>query len=329
MKKHLYTTLNSTSQSDASDAIVTTLCRRLPSKIDADDGIWLPLIPIGAFTGRDGRSWTNSDPEQVVKNTTLPFILDNDHASEITANTQASGWVTQLKVEQDHILGLLELNTLGKESIDDKRYKFYSPAFHTTKDGAVHALCSVGLTNKPNLYVPALNKAEDSRTLNTTTTQKDDTMLAALLAALGLAADADQSTAIDAIKDLKAASVATKTPDLNHFVPQATHSQVVTELNTVNAKLAALETEKHNEAVETALNAAIKDKKIAPADREFYAVYCSTESGLNDFKEFVAKKALVIGESNLPDKPAQKDGKDTELNSEQQGILAQMGVSLD
>lgn len=329
MKKHLYTTLNSTSQSDASDAIVTTLCRRLPSKIDADDGIWLPLIPIGAFTGRDGRSWTNSDPEQVVKNTTLPFILDNDHASEITANTQASGWVTQLKVEQDHILGLLELNTLGKESIDDKRYKFYSPAFHTTKDGAVHALCSVGLTNKPNLYVPALNKAEDSRTLNTTTTQKDNSMLTALLAALGLSEDADQTVALNAIQALKDAKPEPKTPDLNSFVPHATHNQVVTELNTANAKLAALETEKHQEAVETALNAAISDKKIAPADREFYANYCSTEQGLADFNKFVSTKAPVIGDSNLPDKPAQKDGKDTELNSEQQGILAQMGVVLD
>lgn len=325
MKKHLYTTLNSTSQSNASDAIVTTLCRRLPSKIDADDGIWLPLIPIGAFTGRDGRSWTNSDPEQVVKNTTLPFILDNDHASEITANTQASGWVTQLKVEQDHILGLLELNTLGKESIDDKRYKFYSPAFHTTKDGAVHALCSVGLTNKPNLYVPALNKVEDQ----TTPPKKDDSMLPELLAALGLAADADQATALNAINALKIAKPEPQMPDLNHFVPQATHTQVVTELNTANQKLAALETAKHKEAVETALNSAISEKKIAPADKEFYANYCSTEQGLADFNKFVSTKAPVIGDSNLPDKPAQKDGKDTELNSEQQGILAQMGVVLD
>lgn len=326
MKKHLYTTLNSTSQSDASDAIVTTLCRRLPSKIDADDGIWLPLIPIGAFTGRDGRSWTNSDPEQVVKNTTLPFILDNDHASEITANTQASGWVTQLKVEQDHILGLLELNTLGKESIDDKRYKFYSPAFHTTKDGAVHALCSVGLTNKPNLYVPALNKTQDNET---TPPKKDDSMLKALLAALGLAEDADQTVALNAIQALKDTKPDPQTPDLNSFVPQATHTQVVTELNTANAKLADLETAKHKDAVETAINTAITDKKIAPADKEFYTACCSTEQGLADFNKFAATKAPVIGDSNLPNSPAQKDGKDTELNSEQQGILAQMGVVLD
>ena len=322
MKKHLYITLNNVTQSDA---IVTALCRSLPSDINAEEGIWLPLVPIGAFAGRDGRSWTNSDPEAVINNTTLPFVLDIDHASELTPNTEASGWVTKLKIQEDHIFGWLEFNALGKKAIDEKRYKFYSPAFNVTKDGVLLDLSSMGLTNKPNLYVPALNKAQDNQT---TPQQKDDPMLKALLAALGLSEDADQSTAIDAIKDLKAASVATKTPDLNHFVPQATHSQVVTELNTVNAKLAALETEKHNEAVETALNAAIKDKKIAPADREFYAVYCSTETGLKGFKEFVAKKAPVIGDSNLPDKPAQKDGKDTELNSEQQGILAQMGVVL-
>lgn len=323
MKKHLYTTLNSTSQSDT---IVTTLCRSLPSDINAEEGIWLPLVPIGAFAGRDGRSWTNSDPEAVINNTTLPFVLDIDHASELTPNTEASGWVTKLKIQEDHIFGWLEFNALGKKAVDEKRYKFYSPAFNVTKDGVLLDLSSMGLTNKPNLYVPALNKTQDNET---TPPKKDDTMLAALLAALGLAADADQSTAIDAIKDLKAASVATKTPDLNSFVPKATHNQVVTELNTANAKLAGLETAKHQEAVETAINTAITDKKIAPADKEFYTACCSTEQGLADFNKFAATKAPVIGDSNLPDKSPNKDAKDTELNSEQQGILAQMGVALD
>lgn len=321
MKKHLYITLNNVTQSDA---IVTALCRTLPSDVNADEGIWLPLVPIGAFAGRDGRSWINSDPDAVINNTTLPFVLDIDHASELTPNTEASGWVTQLKIQEDHIFGWLEFNALGKKAIDEKRYKFYSPAFNVTKDSVLLDLSSMGLTNKPNLYVPALNKTQDNET---TPPQKDNPMLKELLAALGLAADADQSTAIDAIKDLKAAS-ATKTPDLNSFVPHATHNQVVTQLNTANQKLAALETEKHQEAVETALNSAISDKKIAPADKAFYANYCSTEQGLADFNKFVSTKAPVIGDSNLPNSPAQKDGKDTELNSEQQGILAQMGVVL-
>lgn len=323
MKTSIYTILNN---ADQSDAIVTALCRSLPSDINAEEGIWLPLVPIGAFAGRDGRSWTNSDPEAVINNTTLPFVLDIDHASELTPNTEASGWVTKLKIQEDHIFGWLEFNALGKKAIDEKRYKFYSPAFNVTKDSVLLDLSSMGLTNKPNLYVPALNKTQDNQT---TPPQKDDPMLPELLAALGLATDADQATALNAINALKTAKPEPKTPDLNSFVPHATHNQVVTELNTANAKLAALETAKHQEAVETALNSAISDKKIAPADKAFYANYCSTEQGLADFNKFVSTKAPVIGDSNLPNSPAQKDGKDTELNSEQQGILAQMGVVLD
>lgn len=323
MKTSIYTALNN---ADQSDAIVTALCRTLPSDINADEGIWLPLVPIGAFAGRDGRSWTNSDPEAVINNTTLPFVLDIDHASELTANTEASGWVTKLKIQEDHIFGWLEFNALGKKAIDEKRYKFYSPAFNVTKDSVLLDLSSMGLTNKPNLYVPALNKAQDNQT---TPQQKDDPMLKALLAALGLSEDADQTVALNAIQALKDTKPDPQTPDLNSFVPHATHNQVVTQLNTANQKLAALETEKHQEAVETALNSAISDKKIAPADKAFYANYCSTEQGLADFNKFVSTKAPVIGDSNLPNSPAQKDGKDTELNSEQQGILAQMGVVLD
>ena len=323
MKKHLYTTLNNANQSDA---IVTALCRSLPSEINAEEGIWLPLVPIGSFAGRDGRSWNNSDPKAVINNTTLPFVLDIDHASELTANTEASGWVTQLKIQDEHIFGWLEFNALGKKAIDEKRYKFYSPAFNVTKDGVLLDLSSMGLTNKPNLYVPALNKTQDNQSLDTTITppQKDNPMLAALLAALGLAADADQSTVLDTINALKAAKVEPQTPDLNSFVPQATHSQVVTELNTANAKLADMATAKHKDAVETAINAAISDKKIAPADKAFYTSCCSTEQGLADFNKFAATKASIIGDSNLPKTPL----KDTELNSEQQGILAQMGVVL-
>lgn len=269
MKTSIYTALNN---ADQSDAIVTALCRTLPSDINADEGIWLPLVPIGAFAGRDGRSWTNSDPEAVINNTTLPFVLDIDHASELTANTEASGWVTQLKIQEDHIFGWLEFNALGKKAIDEKRYKFYSPAFNVTKDGVLLDLTSMGLTNKPNLYVPALNKTQDNET---TPPKKDDSMLKALLAALGLAEDADQTVALNAIQALKDTKPDPQTPDLNSFVPQATHTQVVTELNTANAKLADLETAKHKDAVETAINTAITDKKIAPADKEFYTACCS------------------------------------------------------
>ncbi len=323
MKTQLHTELNNSKQSDNT---ITTLCHALPTENNTNDSLWLPLIPCGNFSGRDGRSWNNNKPIDVIKNTTLPFILDIDHASETTANTVASGWVTELKIENSNILGKLELNSLGEQAVEDKRYKYYSPAFNVKADGSVHSFASVALTNKPNLNVPALNNKQDSENPQT---EKENCMLEALLQALGLEPTANQETALNAIATLQT-NVAknSQQPDLNSFVPKATHDQVVTELNTANAKLAEMKTTKHNEAVEVAINKAIADKKIAPADKEFYTSCCATEQGLADFNEFVEAKAPLIGDVSLNNQPPSK-GTETALNSEQKAVLAQMGVVLE
>ncbi len=323
--KTLNTHLELNSTNKATDTI-TTLCHALPTETNQEESLWLPLIPCGNFGGRDGRSWNNNKPNDVVKNSTLPFILDIDHASETTANTVASGWVTELKIENNNILGKLELNSLGEQAVEDKRYKYYSPAFNVKADGTVHSFASVALTNKPNLNVPALNRKQDSENLPT---EKENTsMLKDILLALGLSADADKATALDAIKALKTTTAKnSKQPDLNSFVPIATHQQVVTELNTVNQKLADLETAKHNEAVEVAINKAIADKKIAPANKDYYVGQCATEQGLASFIEFAEKTAPIIGESNLDDKAP--NASETALNSEQKGLLGQLGLSVE
>lgn len=302
--------------------ITLALCHSLPTVADENTGkMWLPLIPIGQFSGRDGRHWDNHDAEGVIKNTALPFILDVDHNSEISTNSSASGWVTELRIEDGHIIGKLELNSQGQEMIGDKRYKYYSPAFTTDKNGRIHAFASVALTNKPNLNVPALNNAETADTPNHLT-QGEITMLAALLAALGLAADADQQTALNTITTLKDGQ---NKPDLNTFVPKATHDQIVTELNTVKKQLADKHQADHTAAVEVAINTAITDKKIAPADKDFYTACCATEKGLEDFRQFISSKAPIIGGGTLPDKPPA--GGETALNSEQKGLLSQLGLN--
>lgn len=315
--------------------ITLALCHNLPAADSPAAELWLPLIPVGKFGGRDGRHWDNGKPNEVIKNTALPFILDVDHNSETTTNTSASGWVTELKITDDHILGKLELNSQGQEMLADKRYKYYSPAFTTDKNGRVHAFASVALTNKPNLNVPALNNADvgTGRDLSLpdnpeSLTKGELIMLAALLAALGLAADADQQTALNTISTLKQQSAEgerSRTPDLNAFVPKATHDQVVVELNAVKKQLADKAQADHSAAVEVAINAAIADKKIAPADKDFYLSCCASEKGLEDFRQFVANKAAVIGDVALPDNPP--TGGETALNSEQKDLLSQLGLS--
>lgn len=284
--------------------------------------LWLPLIPLGTFAGRDGRHWDNHDADAVIKNTALPVILDVDHHSETTADTSASGWITELKIENDHIVGKLEPNSQGLEMLADKRYKYYSPAFTVDKNGRVHALASVALTNKPNLNVPALNSEGEPKSLTT----KELAMLEALLAALGLAADADQQTALNTISTLKqdAQGGQNTPPDLNAFVPKATHDQIVTELNAVKKQLADKAQADHTAAVEVAINAAIADKKIAPADKDFYLSCCASEKGLEDFRQFVANKAAVIGDVALPNNPPASS---PELNAAEKQVFNLLNIN--
>lgn len=299
--------------------ISLALCHALPAQTDASSGLWLPLIPAsGDFSGRDGRGWTVDDAEAIIANTERPFILDADHTSENGDDTSASGWFTDLKVEDDFIKGFLGLNSRGQTAIADKQYKYYSPAFLVDpKTNAVVALVSVGLTNKPNLDVPALNsESATDLTLN----QEETTMLNVLLAALGVAADADQQTALNAVQKLKNQGH----PDLDSYVPKATFEQMQTELNTAKKQLADIAKSNHNQAVEVAINAAIADKKIAPADKEYFVDTCATEEGLESFRQFVANRPPVIGDVGLP-KEAPKGG-EVALNVQERAVYQQLNI---
>ncbi|WP_434352997.1 phage protease [Psychrobacter sp. HD31] len=330
MKKQLRTDLNAQTKTE----LVTALCTKLPPVVD---DLWWPLIPVGKVEGKDGRSWQNDDAQAVIDNTQLPFLLDIDHASELTNDTRASGWFEELKITDGFIYARVDPTKSGAKAINEKDFKFYSPALNINKKtGQVHSFSSVGLTNKPNLDVPALNKKQGNQQepqtqtqTQTQTKQKDNTMLDALLKALGLPPDADQATALNAIQVLKTATetnaMQQQQPDLNSFVPKATHDQTVTELNAANAKLQEMADAKHNEAVEVAINQAIDNKKIAPADKDYYTAQCATEQGLADFTKFADNKAAIIGDSNLQDKPPKKEG-DAELNAQDIQKLESMGI---
>ncbi len=321
MKTQTYITLNN-SNHNANDETITALCHKLPTNMQAKQ-LWLPMINLNNMQGKDGRSWTVDDPQQVIANTDLPFQLDIDHASELTTNTVASGWFEELKVKNNQILARLELNSMGQQAINDKQYKFYSPAFVVAKgSNKIIKIKSVGLTNQPNLDVPALNNEG-----NKSTQTNQEQPMEQLLALLGLSKDASEEVAINAVKALQ--DKANQQIDLNAYVPTATHEQTVVALNAVQAELAEIKTAKHNEAVEVAINKAIANKKIAPADKEFYTSCCASGEGLADFNKFIDSKAPIIGESNLPNADKAPNASETALNSEQKGLLGQLGLSAE
>lgn len=303
----------STCASEASNNIGLCSATNFPLITNNENEFWIPLIPEGVVQGRDGRNWVNPNAQAVINQTKLPFMLDADHESELSTNTQAQGWFTALRFNEKtrFIEGKLELNDLGKNSIENKHYKFYSPAFlHKAK--RITQLTSVGLTNKPNLNVPALNNQQEQN-------------MDEILKFLGLAETATPEEILAAIKALKETTKAEQ-PSLNAYVPKATFDETEKALNAVRAELNALKTAEHQNAVEVAINAAIKAKKIAPADKDYFKSQCATAEGLKAFNAFIEKKAPLIGDVDLPAAP-NDEGEKPALNAIEKEVFAQLGIA--
>ncbi|BEL71424.1 TPA: phage protease [Serratia marcescens] len=296
------------------------LCFELPDTIDNKLPDWLPMLPIGSFTGRDGRSWVTNEPEAVIAKSLqynkLPF--DMEHATELKGPkgepAPAYGWIDDMKIQGDQIWAHVEWNADGAALVQGKKYLYYSPAFHYTADGLVTKLSSSGLTNKPNLLFPALNSEKT-----------DMTMPAEIAAALGLGADATVESGVTAIQGLKNAEQVAlnraQTPDLTAFVPKDTYQLALNRAETAEGKL-------NDQAVKDAealVDAAIASGKVAPANREMYLATCRSEEGRQQFGEF-AKAAPVIVNADPTKKVLGKKDKQ-ELTETEVAMCRSMGLT--
>ncbi|MDM5132919.1 phage protease [Aeromonas piscicola] len=265
------------------------ICFDMSRMVAEDQSNWLPMIPTGIFTGRDGRSWNNSDPDGVVAAFTMKLPFDVEHATETReGNTEAVGWIVELQNRSGEIWGRVEWNAEGSELIEGKKFGFYSPAFdYSPVDGRVVAMSSAGLTNKPNLYVPALNNQEDF-------TVKLPLILTQLLC---LAEDATAEQAVTAINAMQAQNqiALNAQQDPTKFVPAATHQLALNRTQELEGKLAEIEQSK----VDALVDAAITEGKVAPADKAMYVGLCSTEAGRQQFTAWCSRAPVIADASKV------------------------------
>lgn len=291
----------------------------LPYRID--------LLPAGRrIVGRDGRSWNNPHPERVAdqaNNRGIDLVLDFEHASELKAPqgdpAPAAGWLHDLRVEEDGRLtaAVNRWTPRGEQAVRDGEYRYISPAvLYDQKTMNIVGIGSAGLTNKPNLPLAALNHE-----------QQEDTMLKKILAKLGLAEDATEETALNAIgtlqTNLQTAFNSARTPPLDKFVPRADYETALNRATTAEAKIAQGEKDRLEEEIVTAINQALVEGKIAPASKEFYIATCRSEGGLEQFKKFVASAPKIVADSVLDGKKPEEAA--TALNADQTKIMQMFG----
>ncbi|MEY4504491.1 MAG: hypothetical protein RL154_785 [Pseudomonadota bacterium] len=118
------------------------------------------VSPIGEFTGFDGRTFIadgNLVLADIAKNG-LHIPLDESHW-----DGPARGWFDKnsFELREDGIYGALELTALGATLVEQKEYRYLSPAYILDSNRNVLGLDSVALVNKPNLLNKELNKKGD------------------------------------------------------------------------------------------------------------------------------------------------------------------------
>lgn len=298
---------------------ITALCFSLAPTQVTQSGMWLPMIPAGLFSGVDGRTWTNSNPDAVVAafNKKRPF--DVEHSTHIKAPqgepAPAYGWIMRLENREGEIWGLVDWNSEGHELIEEKKYAYYSPSFSfDAQTGQIFALVSAGLTNDPNLDVPALNRKED-------TSMKLPKLICE---ALGISEDATQEDAVVAINSVKSdrdvALNRANTPDLNKFVPKETYDVACNRANTAEAALKAIEQKEHEDLVQSAID----DGKVAPANKDMYVGLCRSEEGREQFKKFL-ETAPNIANNRKVDTP-KREGGEVQLEEHEIAMCRKMGI---
>jgi phage I-like protein len=295
------------------------------------------LVPADkTVKGLDGREWTNPDPKMAALNSNkrLPALpVDENHSTDLSAPkggaSPAFGWMKNLCADESGAIWAdVEWNGRGRDALEKKEYKYISPVFLFNEKKEINCLLRAALTNSPNLNLPALNSERlENKSMEVS-------MNRALLAALGLPETATEAEAMAAIKALNAAKAAPADPqtdksavDLTAYAPRADLNAMETRAVAAEKQLADLNAAQLKKDAETAVDEAVKNRKIAPASKAEYLALCSTKEGLESFKKIAAASPAIVGtEPQTPEgTPPNKEG--VALNAEESQLAKAWGCT--
>jgi phage I-like protein len=162
---------------------------------------WVKLFPYGTFKGRDGRGpYTVRDQahaQQIIANTTA-FQAGADNPVDYEHQTQraevngkpapAAGWFKQFEARPDGVYARSDWTATAAQHLVAKEYRYISPTFIHDRAGTVIRIVGAGLTNSPNLDIPAIASQTQGVTMDPTE------LLKQIRAAFGMAADASLET---------------------------------------------------------------------------------------------------------------------------------------
>jgi hypothetical protein len=233
------------------------------------------------ITSQDFSKWIANFNALNKANDRLGLPIDIDHGPEMRGNTEAAGWLTQLRISAggNELWARAEWNDLGKELVANKRYAYISPSFvanYKDEHGKEHgtALLGVALTNRPFLSMATVSLSRFNFAAETYTPESNMPYPKPFLDALGLAEDADEATVLAKVAELKTQPE----PKTLTELAKAEGAHVLTAEQYASLAQQAKEGAEaaqtlHDQKFEIVWSAALNDTKgarVVPASKELY-----------------------------------------------------------
>jgi hypothetical protein len=260
-------------------------------------------------------SWARGDKASYpvyVGHPDLPGSKDSDK--------RAYGWIENLRAENDGLHLDVKWSDAGRELVENAHFKFYSPLWWTKKvKGGIRpvGLKSMGLTNDPNIPVPALANEVETEDLETQDTREETESIKPIepmneiIAALGLeegATPEEVLAKITALKDAAAEKEAVETKASKAETAKVESEEKIVELENslsveslalaaANDKVTALEGGLRSAVAGHVMRAALEGK-VLPAEAEAKVVEILAANDIPAALEAMVKTAAKFKTSS-------------------------------
>ena len=293
----------------------------------------IQLLPAGpVIKGRDGREWIIPNADEVVResNSLLPHHpIDENHAIDYKApkgeGSPAFGWFSNIVKEPDgSIWADVAWTEKGEKAVSSLEYRYLSPAFKNTPDGTITKILRAALTNNPNLDITSLNNIEQPQE------EAKEKIMKNVLAVLGLPETATENEAIAKVAALQTQLNATQNQkvDLTAYAPRTDLAEMEKRAVKAETELTSLNAASLKKEAEEVIDNAIKEGKIAPANKEEYLSFCASKEGLEKIKKVMSNSSAIVAEGEkAPAGTPVNAG--VSLNAAEQELMAAAGYTAE
>lgn len=319
----------------------------------------ISVLPFGHVVSQKGEFDVDEESLAAMKEQIAQRGVDYEHQTLTGERAPAAGWVKELFAEDGHIKARVEWTIPAKQYLENKEYRYLSPVITVRKsDNKATGLHSLALTNTP--AIAGMTPIVNSSTFQGGETNMNE-LIKKIAAALGLGEDADEEQILTALsacveenKALKEAAEGGKAPgkkpgedgkpedqddgivanksvcELLGLKAGASTADVAASIMAlkggVDGRVKALEEKLADRDAEEAVELALKNGKITPAQRGWAKGYALKSP--DGFKEFLEKAPQAVPMSEIAggDALALKGDKPDEATML---VCKQLGVSAE